>query len=146
MPDALYREAARAGIRIVDWPLPEPILGLYLRDDDELDTPVIVLSPLLHTRPALHRTVLAEELGHHHTSSGYCLALNRAQTYSDMIAASRAEHKALRWAALRLMPPAEFLAAIRCGLRVDELAEEFGVTHGLLLYRIGLAQRMQEIA
>lgn len=145
MSDELYREAESAGVHVVSRPLPDPILGLYLRDDD-LDAPVIVLSPIVHTRPTLHRTVLAEELGHHHTSSGHCLALHRTRTYADMIAASRAEHRALRWAALRLVPPAKLLAAIRRGLRVDELAEEFCVTEDLLLYRIGLAQRMCEIA
>ena len=68
---------------------------------------------------------MAEEIGHHFTSSGEPVVKRRFSS-SDRLTIDKIEYKALRWAANYLVPENSLLDALRDGLcEVWELAEEF---------------------
>ena len=112
------------------------INGMYLHMPD--CQPVIYLSLRLHSSFRLNRCVLAEELGHHFTSSGERVPKKYHST-QDRLSIDKCEYKALRWAANHLVPENNLLDAIASGLcEIWELAEEFDVTEEMMRFRMRL--------
>ena len=112
------------------------INGMYLHMPD--CQPVIYLSLRLHSNYRLHRCVLAEELGHHFTSSGERVPKKYHST-QDRLSIDKCEYKALRWAANHLVPEHDLLDVIASGLcEIWELAEEFDVTEEMMRFRMRL--------
>ena len=124
MPDDLFSLAHAEGIICRYVNLPAPFLGLY--DARPGEYPLILLHKNLKHNCRLLRCVLAEELGHHFTSSGDLMAFAR----SDKIGATlKQERAAVWWAVQRLVPLAALTAAIEGGtILTYELAEYFDVT------------------
>ena len=112
------------------------INGIYLHMPD--CQPVIYLSLKLHSDYRLHRCVLAEELGHHFTSTGERTP-KRHHSMQDRLSIDKCEYKALRWAAMQLIPENNLLDAVTSGVEeLWELAEEFDVTEELMRFRMRL--------
>lgn len=123
------------GIALEEWDFAPPIRGIYVAAA-ALARPVIGLARRLGARPeALRRCVLAEELGHHFTTRGVRVVhFNLA--YGARLEVSRAEFRALKWAAARLLPRRELFRALAAGFKEHELAEYFNVTPEMLRFRL----------
>jgi len=81
---------------------------------------------------------LAEELGHHYTSTGNSLPV-KCSSYRQKMNISRSEYQARKWAALELIPLNMIKKALASGItEVWELAEEFGVTEDVARFRMRL--------
>lgn len=111
------------------------VYGLYYRDPIR-DLPMILLDHRVETSRPLHRSVLAEELGHHFTAPRTSVAVPFT-SYTLEVELSRDERRALRWACDYLMPVDRFTEAVLSGLRTPwELAEHFEVTEWLVWRRL----------
>lgn len=116
-------------------PAPRRLLGLYFFDP-QTNVPFIVLDHSVERSLPLHRSVLAEELGHHFTVP-QARFLAPYTSYSLSVALGRDEARALRWACDYLVPVPAFIGALSHGaLTVDELAEQFTVTPWLIRRRL----------
>ncbi len=128
--ESLEQHAADRKIKLYTTDLPDPIKGLYFSHDD---FHAITLSNALETSPE-RVTVLAEELGHYHTTP-----INLFTAPAPV--AAMYERRAVAWAANALIPLSSIVAAWRAGVRSRwELAEYLGVTdeftvRALELYR-----------
>lgn len=92
----------------------------------------------IHDGSCLFRCVLAEELGHHYTSTGNSQPV-KCSSYRQKMNISRSEYQARKWAALELIPLNMIKKALAAGItEVWELAEEFGVTEDVARFRMGL--------
>jgi Zn-dependent peptidase ImmA (M78 family) len=99
---------------------------------------MIGLSHALNSDRRLHHCVLAEELGHHFTSTGERIA-KRYYSTQDRLSIDKCEYKALRWAANHLVPENDLLDVIGEGLyEIWELAEHFEVTEDMMRFRMRL--------
>jgi Zn-dependent peptidase ImmA (M78 family) len=129
--------ARQEGIIITEYPLIPPLLGVYLNNSNTL--PAIGLSTYIKSYEE-KRCIMAEELGHHFTSSGICLPTNREfYCYTERTEISKIEFKALKWAANYLMPEHDFLDVISSGLYEPwEIAEHFNVTDEFAAFRLRL--------
>lgn len=136
MPIKLLKLAKREGIVIDYWNFEPPLQAVYWAEPGI--PPTIGLSwTLLKNRP-LFRCVLAEELGHHFTTAGDAIP-KTYYNYSDRLMVSRAEYRALRWAALYLMPRKSLRQAARQGIRERwDLAGHFDVTEQMVEFRLRL--------
>lgn len=144
MPDNLCCLAEREGVAVETWPLEFPLFGLYY-SDPALGKPVIAVSHQIVRHTRILRTVLAEELGHHFTSAGVCFASTHC-SYHHRLNVTRAEERALRWAALYLMPSAALTRAIRGGIvSIYGLADYFRVTERLVRFRLDLSRKIGEV-
>lgn len=119
MYERLIDEAEQENIEVISWPLHGRTKGLYCDG-------TIAISKNISTT-AEKTCVLAEELGHYHTSSGdiidTSIILNRKQ-----------EEKARRWAMRRILPLNDIIKAYKAGCRsLYEMAEYLGVTEKFLL-------------
>lgn len=111
------------------------LLGLYYFDPVK-QTPNIVLDLSLEHNLPLHRSVLAEELGHYFTAPQASI-LTPYTSYNVKMILSRDEEKALRWACDFLVPVEKFVECIEKGVQeVEEIADYFAVTKFLILRRI----------
>lgn len=101
-------------IEIFHCPLAGKIKALYSDN-------TIALNKNLSTT-AEQTCILAEELGHHYTTCGDILDQSKTQNI-------KAEKKARRWAAEKLIQPHDFINAFNAGItNRAELAEYLGVT------------------
>ncbi|MDR5608173.1 ImmA/IrrE family metallo-endopeptidase [Paenibacillus larvae] len=122
------KEAEQQGIYVYEKPMNLKTKGLYADN-------VICLNKRIIKR-AEKACTLAEELGHHHTTSGDILNL-------EDIVNSKQEKRARNWAYERLIPLSVFIEAHRTGIRNrHELADYIGVTEDFLELSI---KRYQEI-
>jgi len=81
---------------------------------------------------------LAEELGHHFTTTGNRFSQPHFR-YRDRLLVSKNEYRAVRWAAEYLIPLDKLLYAIHTGIRgIWELAEYFFVTEEMMRFRLNL--------
>lgn len=118
MYEKLLREAEQQGVNIYEVPMPKNIRGLY--GDN-----VIWVNKKIESQTE-KACVLAEEIGHYHTSTGHILdqscILNRKQ-----------EQRARRWAFEKLVPLTSLIEAFKLGVRTRfELAEYLNVTETFL--------------
>ncbi|MDK2816207.1 MAG: hypothetical protein PWR22_836 [Moorella sp. (in: firmicutes)] len=136
MPINLLKIAEREGIVIDYWDFKPPLQAVYWTEPGI--PPIIGLSwTLLNNRP-LFRCILAEELGHHFTTVGDAIP-KTYYNYSDRLMVSRAEYRALKWAALYLMPLNKLVQAFKEGIVERwELAEYFDVTEQMVDFRLKL--------
>ena len=133
MPLQLLQLAEREGIIVEYWDLVEPVEAIYWC---YCGVAAIGLSRKLMKNSAHLRTVFGEELGHHFTLSHDCLS-NTYYHYKDRVIVSKDESRALRWAALHLIPENELHVAL--GEKINEswmLAEYFNVDESLVKFRL----------
>lgn len=139
MPDKLLELAEQAGIIIEYWEFTPPLIAVYtcLKDIP----PVIGLDVSLLNNTRFLRCVLAEELGHHFTTTGDAIPRTYFH-YARRLYISKIEHKALRWGANYLIPNHELQKALARGLQeVWELADHFDVTEEFMQFRLKLLQQ-----
>lgn len=74
---------------------------------------------------AEERTLLAHELGHCATGAFYDISAPRSER-------RRMEHRAVRWAILRVVPKPELIRLIKEKYTQNEIADIFGVTEELI--------------
>jgi Zn-dependent peptidase ImmA (M78 family) len=115
-------------------PLPKKIQGFYSSSGI---SPQIVINDHIPEWSPKFRCVLAEELGHHFTSSGEALPRS-GMTYYEQIQHDRTESKAARWAADFLISTELLLRRIEdCSvLCLQELADAFLVTVELIQHKL----------
>jgi Zn-dependent peptidase ImmA (M78 family) len=115
-------------------PLPKRIQGFYSHSSRN---PQIVINDRFPEWGSKYRSVLAEELGHHFTSSGEALPRS-GMPYYDRIQHDRSELKAVRWAADFLIPTELLLRRIEdCSVScIQELADAFLVTVELIQLKL----------
>jgi len=136
MPDVMLQLAEDEGIEVELFDFAPPVRGIYYVGEDA--PPIIGLDSSLITDSPLLRCVLAEELGHHFTTSG-CFMPRHFFNHSDRLHISKIEFKAMRWAVNHLMPENDLLDAIGSGLYEPwELAEHFNVTEDFAKFRLQL--------
>ena len=132
----MYKIAERENIDIEWQDFIPPVRGIYWAPTGI--PPVIWLDKSLEYNPRLLRCVMAEELGHHFTTTGNCLCRTYFN-YRDRLGVSRAEHRALRWAAEYLIPKKNLQKASKSGNdTLWGLAELFDVTEEMMKFRLGL--------
>ena len=131
MLDLCYRE----GIVLSIEDFKPPLNGIYISCDN---LHAILLSSRILDNLPLRNVVLAEEIGHHFTLSGNNLPTehwNRLHRCNY----SKDEARALRWAAIHLIPSHELLQASCDGMTtLPVLAEYFQVTPSFVAYRMSL--------
>lgn len=135
MPFEMLKIAHKEGIRIEYWDFTSPIEGIYISIPNA--PPVIGLSKSLFESSPLFRCVLAEELGHHFTTVGDNLP-KQFYHYRDRLTISKAEYKALRWAAEYLIPKKQLLQTLNNDSSLWGLTEIFNVTEDLMEFRLKL--------
>lgn len=137
IPHALFEIAEKENIAVRWWHFVPPIQAIYWAPPDF--PPLIGLDWSLARRTRSLKCVLAEELGHHFTSAGVFVARPHL-SYAERIWVSKEEHRALKWAALYLMPEKELALALRSGfVEIWELAEYFGVTEEMVRFRMEIS-------
>lgn len=136
MPFSLLKMASEQGIVVEYWDFQKPLEAVYWSFPGL--PPVIGLAKSLFESRAHFRCVLAEELGHHFTTVG--TTIPRAFLhYRGRLDISRAEYRAMRWAALHLIPLDKLREVIKKGVRERwELAEHFDVTEDMIDFRLRL--------
>lgn len=136
MPDTMLQLAKDERIEIEIFDFVPPVRGIYYAENDMC--PIIGLDNSLRHDPPLLRCILAEELGHHFTTSGSFIP-RQFYNYSDRLHISKIEFKAIKWAANYLIPENDLLDVISSGLYEPwELAEHFNVTEEFATFRLRL--------
>lgn len=139
MPYELINFAENNGVRVEYWDFVPPLEAVYWAAPGL--PPVIGLSRSLFASRAHFRTVLAEELGHHFTSTRDGLPKTFFH-YRDRLKVKRDESRALRWAAVYLMPTGKLWEMIAKGIEETwVLAEFFEVDENLVILRKKLLRR-----
>lgn len=109
----LVNEAYRENIEIVEMPFNDNIKGLYCDK-------IIGLNKNIETATE-RKCILAEELGHFHTSSGNIM--------NNSILCKKSENTARRWAYKHLITLNDFIDAFNYGINtLDNLANYLDVT------------------
>lgn len=139
----MYELADQHGINIRWCDFAPPIRGMYW--DSAIKPPVIFLDNSLEKNIRLLRCVMAEELGHHFTLDRDCLCRTYFN-YRDRLTVSRAEYRALRWAAEYLIPMRQLDKALKKGTdTLWNLAELFDVTEEMMEFRLNLLKNKGEL-
>lgn len=114
----LLKEALQLGIDVYEMPFAPRIKGLYHNN-------AIAINKLIPTSNA-KACVLAEELGHHHRTSGNILDQSKIENRQQ-------ENRARSWAYEKLVPLSAFVQAHKQGIKNRyELADYLGVTEEFL--------------
>jgi Zn-dependent peptidase ImmA (M78 family) len=125
-----WRDIVRLGLPVHHVDLPPRIGGIYRVVDG---TPTIGLNRSLTERE--QRCILAEELGHHALQAVY--APQEFHYFRGRLAISKAERRAVQWAADRLIPLAALRHALCHGVADEaELCDCFDVTPDLLRFQL----------
>ena len=133
--ERLIEVATQEGMQIVEHaPLPESYLGLYYQAEGY--HPAAFLSETIYGQRKWERVVLAEELGHHLTTTTHSLP-KYFKSFSQKVSISKTEYKASRKGSQILISANELLDAITSGLEeVWELAEHFNVPDDYMYFRL----------
>lgn len=141
MPLVLLKMAHERGIIVEYWDFPPPLEAVYWTFP-ELPPVIGLAKSLFQSRPRF-RCVLAEELGHHFMTVGDAIPKTHF-CYHDRLKITRAEHKALRWAALHLVPLDKLHQAFSEGVQERwRLANYFDVTEDMMNFRLRLPDMFQ---
>lgn len=117
--EKLLNEASQHSIDIYEKPMKSKIKGLY-------SDRIVWINKNLSTSVE-KACVLAEELGHYHTSTGDILDQSKIENRKQ-------EKQARKWAYKKLIPLPKFINAYNKGIDSKfELAEYLGVTEAFLL-------------
>lgn len=117
--EKLQKEASDGNIEMFEINLESKAKGLYCDN-------IIILDPQKHNTTAEKACTMAEELGHHNTSSGYILDL-------DKIESSKQEYRARLYAYNKLIGLKGLVDAYQAKCQnIYEMAEYFNVTPGFL--------------
>lgn len=136
--EQMLKLAYEENIFVEELYLDEPLKGLYVYQDG--NPPLIGLNTTI-SDIAEKRSILAEELGHHFTSVGNIIS-REFHNYSTRQSISKAEYKALRWAANYLISDDDLLNAFHdCVDTTCELAEYFRVTPEIITVRLKLFEK-----
>lgn len=136
MPFEMLKTAYDEGIKVVYWDFEPPMDGIYVAIPGYY--PIIGISSRLFECSPRFRCVLAEELGHHFTTIEDNLP-RQFFHYRDRLSVSRAEYRALRWAAEYLIPQKQLDKALKDGSdTLWDLAELFDVTEEMMEFRMRL--------
>jgi Zn-dependent peptidase ImmA (M78 family) len=133
----MLKLAENEGIEVRWWDFHPSILGLYWQPLNM--PPVIGLHKSIEHDTPLLRTVMAEELGHHFTSSGMGLYHTFCH-YRQRLDLSRIEYRALRWAAEYLMSNELMDHAVKSCKHRWELADYLMVTEDMLDFRLSISE------
>lgn len=107
--------------------------GVYLKVKDL--PPIIAIESSIVKFTSLYISILAEELGHHFTTTGDLLEISN--NYSDKIVKSKKENISRRWASNFLISDDEFVQALlKCISNKYELCEHFNITDEILEKKI----------
>lgn len=137
IPHTLINRAAEEGINVQFSNLDYRIHAFYTTYKEY--SYIVVSKSLEKDSPRL-RCVLAEELGHYHTSAGIGVPIPHV-LYRDRTKLTQDEYRALRWAANQLLPLDKLILAIRSGIRqLWELAEYFRVTEEMIRFRLKMIE------
>jgi hypothetical protein len=116
--EKLLREAQLASVEVYEKQMRPSIKGLY-------SNKIVWINKHISTSIE-KRCILAEELGHYHTSHGTILDQSKLQNRKQ-------ENRARNWAYERLIPLSKIVQAHRVGIRNKyELADFFDVTEEFL--------------
>ena len=97
----MYEIAQQEDIIVEFFNFAQPLEGIYIVNSD---LPIVIgLNSSLKNNTPLLRSVMAEELGHHFTSVGSCVP-QQFYNYNYRCRINKCEYKALKWAALYLIP------------------------------------------
>ncbi len=97
--------------------------------------PTIGIKESIVPYSCIYISVLAEELGHHFTTSGNLL--DTSINYIDELEKNKKEKKAKLWAANFLISDDEFIQALYyCISTIYDMAEYFNVTEEIIKYKI----------
>lgn len=141
MPFTLLKLADAYGIKVEHWDFQPPLEAVYWSSPGL--PPVIGLSTSLFESRPYFRCVLAEELGHHFTTAGAAVP-KTFYRYRDRLGVSRAEYRAMRWAARWLIPVDKLGKALKQGIvETWELAECFDVTEDMVRFRMRLPDMLE---
>lgn len=136
MPFSLLKMAEEQGIKVEYWDFRPPLEAVYWRLPGL--PPVIGLTNSLFENRPHFRCVLAEEIGHHFTTSGMAIPKTYFR-YRDRLVVSKSEYRAMKWAAQHLIPFDKLREAVRYGIYERwELAEYFDVTESMVDFRLHL--------
>jgi Zn-dependent peptidase ImmA (M78 family) len=115
-------------------PLPETMLGYYYSDEHYY---FIMLNENIRSDERLDRCVLAEEIGHYHTSIGN-ITPRKHMCYRDRLTKDRQELQAIKWAIDFLIPTRLLLDVIveNKAVSLQELADYFMVTQDFLMQKL----------
>lgn len=124
--EVLEQELFDRNVRVVCDSIPKEVKGLYWDNEDEF---IIIISRDLGTN-AERLSVLAEEAGHHFTSTGNILGL-------DDVMQRRQERRARGWAYEQLVSPEKLIKAWQnCDRTSWEMAEYCDVPEDFFLAAI----------
>lgn len=135
--ETLYEIASRENIAIEYTDLPVDWLGVYAHLWD-MCRPFIGLSRQLLRDERRERCVLAHELGHHFSTTGYIVAASSPRVDYHIC---KAERIANDYAVDLLIPVEPFLEGVACGYTLDELADIFYVVPEFIQYRANKLNR-----
>lgn len=109
------------------------IEGIYFKVSGM--NPIIGINKELLTDTRKYISILAEELGHHFTSSGDLTS--ECITYADKLNKSKQEKKARMWAANFLISDEEIIGALlHISGTLSGLASHFSVTEEIIKYKL----------
>jgi len=135
--EVLYAISDKENIAVEYYDLPADWLGVYAHLWD-MCRPVIGLSRRILGDERLERCVIAHELGHHFTTTGWVVAANSPSAGYHVC---RAERLANDYAVDLLVPAEAFLDGARRGYTMDELADMFYVVPQFIQYSAVKAYR-----
>lgn len=139
MTTKLYELAHQQGISVLHIDIPENCSYQAIYEYRSNYPFIILATSILHCQ-SLHRSIFAEELGHHFTSVGKALAKPHYR-YGQRLTISRIEYRALCWATRFLIPIKKLLDAVRLGIfSTWELAEHFVVTEEFMKFRLKMPE------
>ena len=137
----LFELANKEGISIGYYDLPSTLLGLYMCNP-KMET-VIAIDKSIENNEDKLIEVLAEELGHHFTTTGdftgHCCH------YKDRLLLNKIEEKAVRWGTDFLIPLKDFTKVLKSGISsISDICEKLELPEPVVNMRLKFLSRQHE--